>query len=77
MAENLELLYRKISEKGSAIHYGYLCRTNQKKDSVCLQEGETISYLWLGKEEFLKFVNTDQYVPSGRERFGEYFDSIK
>ena len=77
VAENLQLLFRKVSQKSKAIHYGYLCITNQKKDSVCLQEGETISYLWLGKEEFLKFVDSDQFVASCRERFSEYFDSIK
>ncbi|MBQ4529903.1 MAG: NUDIX domain-containing protein [Lachnospiraceae bacterium] len=77
IAENLEFLFRKVSEKSCAIHYGYLCKTNQRKDSVCLQKGETISYRWLEKEDFLKFINTDEYVPSGRERFKEYFDSIK
>lgn len=76
-AENLQFLYRKINQKNDAIHYGYLCRTNQNKDSICLQAGETISYLWLGKEEFLKFIQTERYVPVCRERLKEFFDSIK
>lgn len=76
-AEHMELLYRKLNKKKNAIYYGYFCKTNQEKTSICLQEGETISYLWLKKEEFLKFVDTDAYVPGGRERLKEYFESIK
>ena len=59
------------------IHYGYLCETDCDKESITLQEGETISYLWLTKEEFLKFVECDKYVQLHKERMGEYLDSIR
>jgi len=35
---------------------GYLCKTNCNKNSVILQEGKTISYLWLAKEDFFEFI---------------------
>lgn len=59
------------------IYYGYLCKTNCNKDSITLQEGETISYLWLAKEEFFKFIESDKYMRSHKERMSEYLDSIR
>jgi 8-oxo-dGTP diphosphatase len=59
------------------IYYGYLCETDCDKKSITLQEGETISYLWLTKAKFLKFVESDKYIQSYKERMSEYLDSIR
>lgn len=75
--DSLTPIYRKINHKRDAIHYGYLCRINGDKDRIRLQEGETIAYRWLTKEEFLKFADSDEFVPTGRERLSEYLESIK
>lgn len=71
----LEQIYKCVSK--DTIYYGYLCRTNCEKDSITLQEGETISYLWLTKEEFFKFIESDKYVQSYKERISEYLDTIR
>lgn len=76
-AKSLTQIYRKVNSKGNAIHYGYLCHVDGEKDRICLQEGETIGYRWLNKEEFLKFADSKEFVPSGRERLSEYIESIK
>lgn len=44
-ASKLEQIYKFVSK--DTIYYGYLCRTDCDKDSIKLQEGETISYLIL------------------------------
>lgn len=75
--DSLTPIYRKVNHKRDAIHYGYLCRINGDKDRIRLQEGETIAYRWLTKEEFLKFADSDEFVPTGRERLSEYLESIK
>ena len=31
----------------------FLCVTNGPKDGVTLQEGETVAYRWVSREEFL------------------------
>lgn len=74
-ALKLEQIYRCISK--DTIYCGYLCKTNCDKASIILQDGETISYLWLTKEEFLKFVESDKYVQSHKKRMGDYLDTIK
>ena len=63
--EKLEQIYKCVSK--GVIFYGYLCTTNCDKNSIKLQEGETISYLWLTKEEFLKFIESDKYVPTHKK----------
>lgn len=43
-----EELYRDVTD--IAIYTGYLCVTNVPKDSIRLQEGETIAYRWVNLE---------------------------
>lgn len=74
-AENLIPIY--VNRSKNTIYCGYLCQTSCDKNSIVLQEGETISYLWLPKEEFLKFVETDLYIQPHKERLCEYLDSIR
>ncbi|WP_297423160.1 NUDIX domain-containing protein [Clostridium sp.] len=74
-AKELKQIYKCMSKE--TIFYGYLCETDCDKESITLQEGETISYLWLTKEDFLKFVESDKYVQSYKERMSIYLDSIR
>jgi 8-oxo-dGTP diphosphatase len=74
-AKELMQIYKCTSKH--TIYYGYLCETDCDKESITLQEGETISYLWLTKEEFLKFIESDKYIQSYKERMREYLDSIR
>ena len=51
------------------IYKGYLCVTDVCKENVTLQEGETIAYKWVDKQEFLKIFESDQIVSRARERW--------
>lgn len=74
-AKKLEQIYKCMSK--DTIYYGYLCETDCDKESIKLQDGETISYLWMTKKEFLKFTQSDKYVQAHKERMSEYLDSIR
>lgn len=74
-AEELMQIYKYTSK--DTIYYGYICETACDKESITLQMGETISYLWLNKEEFLKFVESDKYVQPYKERMNGYLVSIR
>ena len=54
----------------------YLCVTDCSKDSVTLQEGETVGYKWVSEKEFIDFVNSGEMIPTQRERFDPYFKSL-
>ena len=74
-ASKLQPLYRHVSK--DTIFCGYLCETDCDKEAIALQEGETISFLWLKEEEFLSFINTDKYVQVQKERLKEYLNLLK
>lgn len=60
VADELKELYYEIS--GECIYKGYLCITGMDKDDIVLQEGETIAYKWMKKEEFLDLYHSDKYL---------------
>ena len=73
---SLEEIYHIVSDAKQRIYYGYLCIVDCDKNSITLQEGETISYKWMEKDEFLKFVKTDEFAESHKERLELYLDKI-
>lgn len=44
---------------------------------MILQEGETISFLWITAREFLEFVESEKYVWTQRERMEGYLDGVR
>ena len=56
--------------------YQYLCITDCEKDSVTLQEGETVGYKWVSEKEFIDFINSGNMIPTQRERYDGYFRSL-
>lgn len=60
-ADELEMIYCSVSEE--TIYHGYFCRTDIPKDSVILQEGETIAYRWVTKDEFMEIYKQEEQIP--------------
>lgn len=44
---------------------------------MVLQEGETISFLWITAWEFLEFVESEKHVWTQRERMEGYLDGVR
>lgn len=66
-----------FSQSRDTLYYGYLCITGWDKKAVVLQEGETISYLWITARDFLKFVESEKYVWTQKERMEGYLDALR
>ena len=73
----LEEIYQLVQEKQQTIYFGYLLKTDYPKDAIKFQEGETIDYKWLTKEEFLEFFDTNQATPNQTERLRDFVDGIR
>ena len=58
------------------LNYQYLCITDCAKDSVTLQEGETVGYKWVTEKEFIDFIASGNMIPTQRERFDPYFKKL-
>ncbi|HBI60940.1 MAG TPA: NUDIX hydrolase, partial [Lachnospiraceae bacterium] len=52
----------------NTIYKGYVTIIDMAKDSIVLQKGETVAYRWVEKEEFLKILESNQFVPARRKR---------
>lgn len=75
--EDLAQIHFHISDKTQSIYYKYLCVTDCPKDSITLQEGETIDYKWLSKDEFLAFMDSDEAIDVERERLSEFLNTLR
>lgn len=53
-ADKLIPSYRIFSPERKCLYHGFLCLTSCKKDSIVLQEGETVAYRWVTPEELLE-----------------------
>ncbi len=70
VSSNLEPIYEVITKH--TIYKGFFCLTDIPKESVTLQEGETIGYKWVSKEEFLEIFKSDKFPPRLRERLDNF-----
>ncbi len=60
----------------NTFYYAYLCVVDCDKDSVTLQEGETISYKWISRQELLEIMETDSFIDAKRDRMTPFINSI-
>ena len=64
--QTLKELYRDVTD--NTIYIGYLCITDVPKDSIRLQEGETIAYRWASPAEFWTVLSGDSCNSNGRSQ---------
>lgn len=73
-SNEIKEIYSVVS--GNTIYKGYLCIIDIDKNSVRLQEGETISYRWIPMKELLIFYKSEGFVPSLRGRLKEFLVNL-
>ena len=59
-----------INPETRAIYVEYLCVTDWDKEAVTLQEGETVAFRWVGRDELLA-MKQDELVTKRMQRFIE------
>ena len=60
------------SRSHNTIYYCYLCVTDCDKDTITLQEGETVSFKWLCEKDFVDFVNSEEMIDVQRKRLDDF-----
>ena len=65
-----------LNDKQNTIFHSFLCITDCDKSSVILQEGETISYKWLPKNEFIEFINSENAINEQKNRLTPYLNKL-
>lgn len=59
------------------IYENFLCVTDCNKNSVKLQEGETVSYKWISEAEFIDFVNSGAMINVQFRRYEPYLKQMR
>ena len=78
LREETGIFSRELTEVGrvqseNTVYVEFLCVTDCRKDSVRLQEGETIAYRWVSKEQLLAMQKEELVT----ERMQEYIEELQ
>ena len=74
--DDFRLISHTRREGSHSMFYSYLAITDCNKDSIVLQEGETIAYKWVDKEGLLEYLQAENSVKSHNDRYKEYFEEL-
>ena len=72
----LTLVAQSRDDGENALFFSYLALTDRDKDSIVLQEGETVAFAWVSEQEFVAYLHSDRVIDRQRARFSDYFRSI-
>lgn len=66
-----------VNNKKHAIFHSFFTTVDWPKDEIILQEGETINFKWISKNDFIEFMKTDQMGEGQTARYAAYVESLK
>ncbi len=76
-ADDLVLISHTHSEKSRSSFFSYFVKVNCPKDSVVLQESETVDYKWVDTEGFLEYVDSDEAIKSHNMRYEGLIERLR
>lgn len=76
VCEEFQLVDVIISERKHSIYYQFSCTTACDKQSIQLQEGETVSFRWVNKNVLRSMLDSSEIVPATKERMGKYLKQV-
>ena len=56
--------------------YSYVVVTDCEKDSVVLQESETVDYKWVDKKGLFEYVDSNLAIKTHNDRYKEFFEKL-
>ena len=76
-ALSMKLVSHTFREPSHSMFYSYLAIVDADKDSVVLQEGETVEYKWVDKRGFIEYVESDLSIKTHNDRYKDIIEEIK
>ena len=62
-----------VFDEHQCICHAFLCVTDCDKNSIVLQDGETMGYKWLTEQQFVEFINSGDMIESQRRWYFDFF----
>ena len=75
-SDDFTLVNWSFSDKSHSMFYSYLAIVDCDKDSVVLQEEETVDYKWVDRSGLIDYINSDLAIQSHNNRYKKYFDTL-
>ena len=72
--DSMELVNILYKDTSRSLFYSYVAKVSCDKDSVVLQEGETVAYKWVDREGFIEYVDSEDAMKSHNQRFEKYIN---
>ena len=76
-ALSMELVSHTFSDTSHSMFYSYVAIVDAAKDSVILQEGETVDYKWVDDRGLIEYVESDLAMKAHNARYKDYIEQIK
>lgn len=76
-AEKLELIGMTWKPKSRSVIYAYQTVVNCDKDSVRLQQGETVGYQWVEAPVFFRMIREEPVLKIQYPRYKPYLDTLE
>ncbi len=76
-ANRLELIGTTQIPQSHSVIYAYLAEVNCGKDSIRLQEGETVGYRWVETAAFLRMIQQEPVLKIQYPRYKPYLDTLE
>ena len=76
-AISFELVSHTFREPSHSMFYSYLAVVDADKDSVVLQEGETVEYKWVDSRGFLEYVESDLAIKTHNNRYADLIEKLR
>lgn len=75
--DNLKLIDTYIKHEYQTIYKIYLHRCSIDKKDITLQQGETIEFKWVSKEELMEIIDSDNFISPSAERIKKLIKAQK
>ena len=72
--DSMELVNILYKDTSRSLFYSYVAKVSCDKDSVVLQEGETVAYKWVDMEGFIEYVDSEDAMKSHNQRYEKYIN---
>lgn len=74
---DMKLVSHTFRDPSHSMFYSYLATVDADKDSVVLQEGETVAYKWVDKAGFIEYAESDLSIKTHNNRYKDIIEEIK
>ncbi len=76
-ALSMELVSHTFREPSHSMFYSYLAIVDADKDSVILQEGETVDFKWVDEPGLIEYVESELAIKTHNDRYKSLIDQIR